>query len=303
MGFSWLRRCGVVFGGVVLPALACGGMGGDEVRDAIGATCGGDVVSMQAVELVRMERDLPAPKMAVSLQLLHEQWILDGQAVPADPAALKDRLLEKAETAKDLARLTGAKGFEFKGELLLYLPPETLGSTVLTLLQTAHEAGFPNVRFVVRTGAMPSPDYLEPAYGKELEAKLDGKPPSDRQMELALEISDLVALCPPAQEAFAAVATASAEMKCLLVTEGMAQALPMCPLTDARKVVTAMQFAMRQGPWEHGVLALSLEPKAPPYAIDPSASWSMLAPAWADAGESRAWWVDATAASEAPEAP
>lgn len=291
-----LGRWTVLFVGVV--GLACGGMGGDDVKQAVHATCGSAELQPSTVDLVLIEdTSLRRPKLSVQLEVHPDGLRLDGESM-ADGSAVGERLRIKAETARDLADKIGSADFAFRGELLLLLPPDTPSGTLLPLLEVAHASGFPHVRFVVRTGKKPSTAFVDGAYGMELAARLDGLAPADRARVLAEEIEDLLVACPSGQQAFAAVAHASAEMKCQLMAVGLAEALPMCPLTNHGKVVTAVQVATDGSPWTHGVLALSLDPEGTPYPIDPSTPWSELATRWAaDGTEDPTWWVDEGAAS------
>lgn len=280
---------------VLLTCLACGGLGADEVHEAVMASCDSDVYVPHGVELVRLDASLPAPKIAVSLALANDHWLLDGDWLDPDPAALRDRLREKAETAKLLAERTGSDAFAFNGTLLLLVPPETPGATVLSVLEAARDTEFPKVRFVVRTGDKPAPSYLDPDYGAELQARVSAMDPAERAMNIAMEMEGLLVACPPGQEAFAAVANASAEMKCTLMAHGLAEALPMCPLTNDKKVVTLMQVVSMSSPYEHGMLSLTLDPEATVHPVDPAAPWSTLAPWWAGQDtDAPAWWVAAT---------
>lgn len=113
-----------------------------------------------------------APKLAVNVVVSQREIVVDGEqvltldrvaddqgievtAVPADEkrgqliSALYDRLLEKAETAKDLAMRTGSEEFEFKGEILLQCDKRLPFSVIREVMFTAGQAQFGNFRFVV----------------------------------------------------------------------------------------------------------------------------------------------------------
>jgi hypothetical protein len=66
---------------------------------------------------------------------------------------LFDRLLEKAETAKDLGVRTGNNDFEFKGEVLLQCDKRLPFNVVRQVMFTAGQAQFGNFRFVVVKGS------------------------------------------------------------------------------------------------------------------------------------------------------
>jgi len=65
---------------------------------------------------------------------------------------LYDRLLEKAETAKDLGGRTGSDAFDFKGEILLQCDKRLPFSVIREVMFTAGQAQFGNFRFVVIKG-------------------------------------------------------------------------------------------------------------------------------------------------------
>jgi len=279
---------------VLLTCLACGGaLGAEEVHQAILAGCESDVGIPVDMELVRLDQDLPAPELAVLLQLGGEPWLLDG--TPVEPEQLEGRLQAKAQSAKALADATGSDAFAFRGELLLLVTPDTTGATLLKVFELTRAAEFSQIRFIVRTGDKPAPPYLAPDYGVELEARVRGAAAEERGGVIAAELEELLVACPPSQEAFAAVATASAEMKCQMMAHGMAEALPKCPLTDDAKVVTVLQVMSRSAPYEHGVLSLTLDPEGTVHPVDPTAPWSTLAPWWAEQDtDAPAWWVAET---------
>lgn len=113
-----------------------------------------------------------APKLAVNVVVSQSQIVVDGDevlalervqddsgaevtAVPASEkrgqliSSLYERLLEKAETAKDLAMRTGAEEFEFKGEVLLQCDKRLPFSVIREVMFTAGQAQFGNFRFIV----------------------------------------------------------------------------------------------------------------------------------------------------------
>lgn len=284
---------GVLVVGAVIAILGCGGLRGDALRQATEGSCGDFAVVAPRVELVQLDRELPPPELAVSVELGAE-WSIDGAMVGTDLDALHQALVDKATTAKELSERAGP-GFAFEGELLLLVPPDTPARTVLQVLEVAHRARFTEVRFVVRTRPSDEPDLLDAANAADLRARLEGRPPDMTQVLLAEEMSELVAACPGAQRTFSAVARASADMKCPLLMAGLADALPRCPLTDGEKVITLAQLITSSGTWEYGTLELSLDPRGTRYEVDLSADWSTLAPWWAEAEAGPSWWVPASA--------
>jgi len=120
---------------------------------------------------------LKAPKLAVNVVVSRKDVVVDGDwvldleqgidedtggeviSVPDDEkrgqliTKLYDRLLEKAETAKDLGVRTGNQEFEFKGEVLLQCDKRLPFSVVRQVMFTAGQAQFGNFRFVVVKGS------------------------------------------------------------------------------------------------------------------------------------------------------
>ena len=113
-----------------------------------------------------------APKLAVNVVVSQSEIVVDGErvlglerqtttagtevaAVPESEKrgqlinALYDRLLEKAETAKDLAMRSGGDDFEFKGEILLQCDKRLPFSVIREVMFTAGQAQFGNFRFIV----------------------------------------------------------------------------------------------------------------------------------------------------------
>jgi len=77
----------------------------------------------------------------------------DGEKRGQLISLLYERLLEKAETAKDLAMRTGSDEFEFKGEILLQCDKRLPFSVIREVMFTAGQAQFGNFRFVVVKGS------------------------------------------------------------------------------------------------------------------------------------------------------
>lgn len=121
---------------------------------------------------------LAPPKLAVNVVVSRRGIVVDGDrilaltetmdevtgeetpAVPADELRgqminkLYDRLLEKAEAAKDLAaRAGGREEYEFKGEILLQCDKRLPFSVVREVMFTAGQAQFGQFRFVVIKGS------------------------------------------------------------------------------------------------------------------------------------------------------
>lgn len=117
-----------------------------------------------------------APKLAVNVVVSRKdivvdgEWVIDlaqdvdetGESVIAVPdeekrgqliSKLYDRLLEKAETAKDLGGRTGSNDFDFKGEVLLQCDKRLPFSVIREVMFTAGQAQFGNFRFVVIKGS------------------------------------------------------------------------------------------------------------------------------------------------------
>jgi biopolymer transport protein ExbD len=114
------------------------------------------------------------PELAVNLVVTKSMVVVDGMevlrlteeadeenpgdmviAVPGDEkkgqliTRLYDRLLEKAEDAKQLAEMTGSEDHEFKGRILLQCDKDLPFSVIREVMYTAGQAQFSEFRFVV----------------------------------------------------------------------------------------------------------------------------------------------------------
>ena len=117
------------------------------------------------------------PQLAVNLVVTRSMVVVDGAevlrlteeadednpgemliAVPDDEkkgqliTRLYDRLLEKAEDAKQLAEMTGSEDHEFKGRVLLQCDKNLPFSVIREVMYTAGQAQFSEFRFVVYQG-------------------------------------------------------------------------------------------------------------------------------------------------------
>jgi len=118
------------------------------------------------------------PQLAVNLVVTKSLVVVDGvevlrlteeadednpgellTAVPGDEkkgqliTRLYDRLLEKAEDAKQLAEMTQSDEHEFKGRILLQCDKSLPFSVIREVMYTAGQAQFSEFRFVVYSGA------------------------------------------------------------------------------------------------------------------------------------------------------
>ncbi len=119
------------------------------------------------------------PELAVNLVVTKSMVVVDGVevlrlteeaddenpgdmmiAVPEDEkkgqliTRLYDRLLEKAEDAKQLAEMTASEDHEFKGHILLQCDKELPFSVIREVMYTAGQAQFSEFRFVVYQGGV-----------------------------------------------------------------------------------------------------------------------------------------------------
>lgn len=119
----------------------------------------------------------------------------------------------------------------------------------------------------------------DPAYADALRAEIATASPDTRVTLLAAEIADLMWLCPPGGEVFAALAMAAPEVRCRLAAQGMSEALPMCPLTSGDRVLSAMHVMMGPAPGQGQVTSVRLrfDDRAPALPA-PEGSWAEWAP-------------------------
>ncbi len=272
----------------------------EEVRLALADSCDhADVehVPVATKSLVRLDRDLPAPKLAVSMEITKASWIVDGEEVSMAPGPLRDKLDAKAETARDLASLTGHPAFAFAGEMLLFVAPDVPASTLSQVFTTAHRSGYDHLSMVVRLRPNPEPAFADPAYAAELIAEQEALMRATSQRMLSVndprraERDALMARCPDVAQAMEAVAAASAELKCEMMVRGLTEALPSCGRADGVKILTGMQVVARPAPWKLGVVALHIDPEGTERPVEPDATWADVAPLWADLPTTPSWFV------------
>lgn len=126
--------------------------------------------------MIPISSAMKAPKLAVNVIVSRKDIVVDGEPVlnldqevddngdvviivPEEEkrgqliTKLYDRLLEKAETAKDLGGRTGNADFEFKGEILLQCDKRLPFALVREVMFSAGQAQFSNFRFVVIKGS------------------------------------------------------------------------------------------------------------------------------------------------------
>lgn len=115
-----------------------------------------------AVNVIVSRREIEVDGERLSIRLetrVDEETGDEVLEIPSDEkrgqliSELYDRLLEKAEVAKDLAARTGADEFDFKGEVLLQCDKRLPFSVVREVMFTAGQAQFGNFRFVVIKGS------------------------------------------------------------------------------------------------------------------------------------------------------
>lgn len=214
-------------------------------------------------------REIPAAPL---LELTPSERRVEGVAYDTDRHVLG---------ALTEARSMGTRMAEIRGEdppeapLLLVAADASLPtSRVLDELSRAHAAGFRRAQLLGWSrDAVTLPDPPDPAFAATMEQELAARSPAERAMHLAQTFEDEIWLCPGANEAFRAVASAPAEHKCILMAKGLEEALPSCPLTDHSRVVTLVH--VMGTPW-YDHLPASVEVRLDPEAPRPSAEspWS-----------------------------
>lgn len=226
----WVRR-GLLLG-VLGWSLACGA-GSAEVAANLDAYCA-------AASSPHLGGDLPnataAPSELGTVTVIAVRaggaTRVDGQE--GDLAALLEERLRWARMIGDEARFALAVDRTVSAQ--------ELGPVLLAL-----ESAQVREVAVVAWSSVPLdlPPYADPALAAEVEAELATLDPSQRAVRLAQRIADEVALCPGAASVFAAIANAAPEQKCSLMSAGLAESLPRCPLTDADRVMTLVQVSVR----------------------------------------------------------
>ena len=197
------------------------------------------------------------------------------------PGDLEPRVMEAKERARHLAE---AMGETSAPEARAYLAPETPAATVVAIFEASARAGLARIAFAAwSTEAAPDvPAPLDAAFAEELRAEMDAASPEMRAMRFAERFASEIALCPGAQRTFEAVAMASPDVRCELLAQGLSEALPSCPFTNADRVLT-MVWAL-QVPTNAQLptsLPVAIDRDAPPLTVPASARWRDIANALA----------------------
>lgn len=267
-------------------ALACGGMSVDPAEHMLPICEEANQLAMGR-ELVQL--DLPAEDVKESALLsVGPERVQVGWNEYREPADAVEGVREELEHARSMASMLGE---EDHARVQLAIRPDTPSQRVVDTLMALHGGGLAEVDLLfLSQQAFDFPAYPDPQYGLELEAKLADVAPEMRQMMAAEEISSLIVLCPPMQNAFEAVAAASPDQKCTLITYGMAEGLPMCPATNKDKVITAMQVIMTTNlDFKPTATTLALDPLAEPLSIDATPTWAELGPVLATRDGQTVW--------------
>ena len=116
-------------------------------RLAVNVVVSRSEVLVDSVPVLRLERIADPETGEETVQIPDDEK--KGQMV----SRLYDRLLEKAETAKDLGSRAGSDQLEFKGQILLQCDRRLPFSVIREVMYTAGQAQFGEFRFVVIKGA------------------------------------------------------------------------------------------------------------------------------------------------------
>lgn len=272
----------------LLFSLACF-CGGPSVQPAahLQQVCAEGGLVMSSTALLPLDRPSEALPSVVRVELRPELTLVDGWE-ESSPEGLGEALAERAERARALSAHSDPP---FEGRLLLMVSPEVSAEVVRDTVHRAHAAGFSALDLAYRSPeAHDLPPYPDPEYAAELKAQLADVPLDTRQTLAAREISDLLALCPPAQDVFAAVAHAAPESKCELLALGMDEALTPCLATDGDAVLTALHLLSEpSGTHRPTVVRVGLDPDSE-VLVEAEGTWSELGPALAEL-EGRTVWL------------
>jgi biopolymer transport protein ExbD len=104
-------------------------------------------ILVDAIPVVNLTR-VPDPETGAEIVTVPDEE-KKGQMI----SRLYDRLLEKAETSKELGQRTGQEELDFKGQVLLQIDKEMPFSVVREVMYTAGQAQFGEFRFVVIKGS------------------------------------------------------------------------------------------------------------------------------------------------------
>jgi hypothetical protein len=168
------------------------------------------------------------------------------------------------------------------GTLQVVIASDAPGADLAALVHAAQPAGIGRLQFVVDSIVpVDVPPWPDAAYAADLRARLDAAPGNVRDQTLALELEGLTTRCPGAQEVFEAVGQAPPDVRCALLTAGLAEVLPSCPATDGDKVLTATQLMLRpSSTWQRTVMTLVLSRDGELLTFGMEERWADIAARW-----------------------
>lgn len=263
------RSLSLLFGGLWLMGLACGGGASVDPVTHLEPLCSAGKDGVGTADLVTL--DVPSASMPPGPKVrLGEELTFDGLPVTVD--GLRDAL----QGSIDMAALMG----ESTLDVVLLVEANTPLLRVQDVGRALREGGVSTISLAVATSEpWPKVDYPDPAFAEQFKVTLANASPDMRQMHAAREIQSLIVACPGAQRAFEAVAHASPDMKCILMAHGLSEALPSCPLTDGDAVLTAFQvLAEPSSATRPGLLKPTLDPAGTAVPVPADATWAAIAP-------------------------
>ena len=272
-----MRHSAVLVVSVVL-ALACGLGASVPIRAHLEQVCAvsGAFPIPPGLDLVPLDLPASEARPGAILELRLDELRVDGGTVRSD-------LDQRLSSAK--ARSTG-------GPTALLVEAEVPAALVLEVLDALQAAGMSEVSLVGWSNQVVElPPFPDPELGAELTGALAALSPEERVMHVVEAMTTEVRLCPGAQEVFGAVATGTPDARCAMIAVGLDEALPMCPLTDADRVMTLVQATVQPPDPRRPVgVPVALDPAAPPLAVPATMPWRELLPRWART-EPRPGWL------------
>lgn len=225
----------------------------------------------ESLELVSLDLPVNPLEDGATIQVDAQIWVDER------PITNTEQISARIADLQEHTELLGAGPFHVN----VLIAKEVEASLVATVLQNLNAAGQSTVRLAAMSH-QPSKEveYRVPDLAAEVEAEFNASGPHERQMALAQRWSRELGLCPPAGEAFKAVAYASAERKCQLLAYGLAEAQPMCPLVmNPDRAHTLLAFTMRpthdfQPTW----FEVTLDPAAAGITVNATDTWQQIAP-------------------------
>jgi hypothetical protein len=269
-----MKRICMVLG---LSLLACSGAG--DVEGKLAGLCDlqGEIAPISATaDLITFDGPVRAPKLQLTVAMTVEETTIDGRFA-SSPAQLEQLLGDGLASARAISDATGEP---FSASANVVIDSGVPQEDVWQVFRALDGAGMKTVDIVGWSEEkQPAIAFADPSFGAEVRAELAAAAPEMQAMLLAGRMEAEVALCPPAQRTFEAVAYASPESRCFLMVAGLKEALPSCPMVvNADRVITLTQImTSASSAFKPMVFTVNLDGSKPLPETPPGAAWADVA--------------------------